>query len=154
VSGCCSGVYPLHRSLAPYVSAPFPPLSELPSDKASDDTWNGAYSRAFQGALPRTLLSGITSGLAQGTTFWQFQEKAHREDKQFVSYWTDFDKPPTSLMDQAPRMLLPLLPSHVQEQAIGAEYWGYNQDLAKGGHAFHCAFCCCVHCTLLPQRRA
>lgn len=33
--------------------------------------------------------------------------------------------------------MLPLLPSYVSENAVGAEYWGYNQDLDKGGHAFH-----------------
>lgn len=134
---CVQGVYPLHPSLAPHVSAPFPPRTPISPDEWQSEPWNGDFARSYNNALPPTLLSGLAQGLAQDSAFWKFQEKAHGEDGQFVSYWHDFKDDPTSLMDQAAQALLPLLPSYVSENAVGAEYWGYNQDLDKGGHAFH-----------------
>jgi hypothetical protein len=134
---CVQGVHPLHPSLASHVSATFPPRTLLPSDEWQSEPWNGDFARSYSNAIPPALITGLAHGLAQGTTFWKFQEKAHSDDGQFVSYWHNFANEPTSLMDQAARLLLPLLPSYVSKNAVGAEYWGYNQDLAKGCHAFH-----------------
>ena len=143
---CVHGVYPLHPSLAPHVSAPFPPRSLIAPEKwqvqtrncvlntmnfvsksmnfvlntrnsaIKSEPWTGDFARAYTNALPcdfllcqcmyqhllinidsilvescrPTLMSGLAQGLAQGNTFWKFQEKAHEHDGQFVSYWHGF----------------------------------------------------------------